>query len=331
MINKLKPISISLLAFAIISCNTAPSGKTQGIEAAEDSTTALDGTRVDDPIESIQDTLALQTTGAENPAEVNQITETKTPAKKVNTPPPPPPPVIEEIAAEQEEIEDIVEEQEEVPSIILFFQEANSFFSKYVKKGKVDYAGIKANPEQLNEIVNYAKSSEPGSGNTYKAFYINAYNIMTIKGIVENYPTSSPLDISGFFKEKKHYVAGEMLTLDAIENVKLRKVFDDARIHFVVVCGAMSCPPIINQAYTAANVNSLMTRQAKSAVNADFFVKVDDAAKEVAVSMIMKWYEEDFVKDGQTTIDYLNKYRTSQIPSDYTVKYQEYNWKVNKI
>ena len=153
---------------------------------------------------------------------------------------------------------------------------------------------------------------------------------MTIKGIVDNYPTSSPLDVTGFFKTKKYNVAGEMVTLNDIENVKLRKKFNDARIHFVVVCGALSCPPIISQAYKPSNVGSLMNRQANNAVNSDFFVKVDDASKTVAVSKIMEWYKEDFVNDGQSTIDYLNKYRKTPIPTDYAVTYQEYNWKVNK-
>lgn len=328
MYKSLKTISFCIATLAFVSCNNTENKKSEtSIEIEEsDSTPGVDGTRVDD--EYTAEVIA-DSTLSEEPSPEKEI-KTNASSKKVAIPPAPPRPVTEKATNnEDKEMVDAVEEQVEVLSISLFFQEANDFFGKNVKNGKVNYAGIKSNPKQLNDLVELAMTSNPSSGNTYKAFYINTYNIMTIKGIVDAYPISSPLDVNGFFDAKKYNVAGEMLTLNDIENNKLRKQFNDARIHFVVVCGARSCPPIINQAYTASNVNSLMTRQAKSAVNADFFVKVDDTAKEVAVSMIMKWYKEDFVKDGQTEIDYLNKYRKIQIPTDYTLKYQEYNWKVN--
>ncbi len=213
-----------------------------------------------------------------------------------------------------------------------FFKDADKFLAKNVSNGKVNYKGIAANKAELNDLVatigkmNVDKKSQ----NEYKAFWINAYNLLTIKGIADNYPIKQPEDVKGFFDKISYTAAGEKVTLNDIENKKIRAKLKDARIHFVLVCGAKSCPPIINKAYTPDNVNALLETQTKKAVNADYFVTVDKASKTAKVSMIMKWYKEDFVKGGQDEIAFLNKYRNDKIPTDYSIKYQEYNWDINK-
>lgn len=222
--------------------------------------------------------------------------------------------------------------ENEADGLKAFFQNANDFFVKNVKNGKVDYAGISKNKSQLKDLTTALKEMDisGASENEYKAFWINAYNILTIEGIVNNYPIKQPLDVKGFFDEIKYKVANEEITLNDIENKKLRAKLNDARIHFVLVCGAQSCPPIINEAYMPDNVNDLLEQQTKKAVNADYFVEVDKSNKEVTVSKIMKWYKDDFVSGNQKEIDFLNKYRKEKISADYTLKHKEYNWDLNK-
>jgi len=167
------------------------------------------------------------------------------------------------------------------------------------------------------------------SGNTAKAFWINAYNVMVIKSVVENYPVSSPMDVAGFFDKKKHKVGGKSVTLNEIENSILRKKFPDARLHFALVCAARSCPPIINKAYTSSNIESLLTQQTKKALNNASFLKVNKASKKAEFSKIMEWYGSDFKREASDLIAYANKYRTEKIPSDYKVSFYSYNWKLN--
>ena len=73
-----------------------------------------------------------------------------------------------------------------------------------------------------------------------------------------------------------------------------------------------------------------MEQQTKLALNGDYFVKVNDKKKTVEASEIMKWYNEDFVQNGMTEIEFINKYRTNTIPKNYKLKYFSYNWKLNK-
>lgn len=210
-----------------------------------------------------------------------------------------------------------------------FFDEADALFKSYVSDGKVDYAAIKNNPDKLNSVLETAKhiSVSINDPKIYQAFWINAYNLSVIKGIVDNYPLKSPLDKKGFFDKTKYDLGSTSITLNDIENRKLRAQFDDARFHFVLVCGAMGCPPIIGKAYTASNLENLLEQQTINALNDNTFIKVTE--KIVAFSEIFKWYKEDFVKEGQTEIDFLNNYRIEKVPKDAKVTYYSYDWRLN--
>ena len=67
--------------------------------------------------------------------------------------------------------------------------------------------------------------------------------------IVTHYPLTSVQEIAGFFNKTQFRVDGEQLTLDQIETDKLRKTYDDPRLHFALVCGTNSCPRLSRTAY----------------------------------------------------------------------------------
>lgn len=210
-----------------------------------------------------------------------------------------------------------------------FFKEADVFFSNYVSGGKVDYGAIKENPSQLASALKSAKELEVSQSDTaaYQAFWINAYNLAVIKGVVDHYPIKSPLDVNGFFDKTQYELGGTSITLNDIENKKLRAKFGDARVHFVLVCGALGCPPIIPEAYTPGNLENLLERQTIKALNNSSFIRV--SKKKVAFSEIFKWYREDFIKKNRTEIDFLNQYRTDPVPNDAKVTYYAYDWRLN--
>ena len=210
-----------------------------------------------------------------------------------------------------------------------FFSKTDSFLKANVSDGKVNYDNICKTPGTLNELVKMVEdiSVSKNDPKIYQSFYINAYNILVIKGIANNYPMKSPLDKSGFFDTITYKVAGESLTLNDIENKKLRAQFDDARFHFVLVCGALGCPPLINSAYKPNTLESQLQKQTEIALNNPNFIKVKKG--KVELSEIFKWYKADFVKNG-TEIDYINQFRSEQIPPKSKVGYYPYNWQLNK-
>jgi hypothetical protein len=212
-----------------------------------------------------------------------------------------------------------------------FFTKADAFFKENIAGGRVDYAGIKASPAVLNELVGMvAKFDLAGSPKaTGKAFLLNAYNILVIKNVVDNFPIAKPLDVPGFFDTKKFTIAGESLTLSDIENKKIRPVYKDARVHFALVCAALSCPPIPAYAFTPEKVETQLESLTKAAMNSTSFIKVSDDKKTAELSMIFDWYKEDFLAVSKTQVDYVNKYRTTPIPAGYKQSFYTYNWSLN--
>ena len=209
-----------------------------------------------------------------------------------------------------------------------FFKEANYFFENHVSEGKVNYSKIKSNTDQLNNLVKVIGNLKVSGSdsNTQQAFLINAYNVLVIKGIIDHYPINSPLDKVGFFDKTTYKVSGESLTLNDIENKKLRAAFDDPRFHFVLVCGALGCPPLISAAYMPNSLNEQLNTQTKLALNNPEFIKVKK--NKVQLSEIFKWYKEDFVKNGDEIV-FINKYRKTPIDTKSKISYYTYNWNLN--
>jgi len=212
-----------------------------------------------------------------------------------------------------------------------FFAKADTFFKTYVSNGRVKYAAIKKDPSSLDTLLEMAaKISIPKSQpKTFQSFYINAYNLAVIKGVVNKYPVKSPTSIKGFFDKTTYTIGGKATTLNNLENKILRKNFpNEARFHFVLVCGGLGCPPIIASAYKPASLENQLQRQTVKALNDPTFIKVK--GKRVQLSQIFEWYKGDFTKNG-SEVDYVNKFRKVKIPSDARVSYYTYNWGLNQI
>ncbi len=212
-----------------------------------------------------------------------------------------------------------------------FFKKADAFFKANVANGKVAYSKIHENPEQLNDVLKIAQgiSITKDDAKNYQAFWINAYNLSVIKGLIDNYPTKSPLDNAGFFDKTKHSLGGKQITLNDIEHKLLRGQFNDARFHFVLVCGAVGCPPLISAAYLPNTLDAQLTTQTKKAINGSF-IRVNDKKNRVQVSQIMEWYKGDFKMDGMDEIDFINKYRNEKLEGKWKLSYFPYDWTINK-
>ena len=212
-----------------------------------------------------------------------------------------------------------------------FFNKTDSFFKTYVSKGRVNYKGIKKDPSGLDELLHIASKIKMDKSNvaTYQAFYINAYNLAVIKGVTDNYPIKSPLDIKGFFDKNTYVLAGNKITLNDLENNFLRKNFpNEARFHFVLVCAGLGCPPIIASAYTPSTLEKQLQQQTVKALNDPDFIKVK--GKKVQISQLFEWYKEDFTHHG-SEIDYINKFRKEKIAEEAKVSYYPYDWRLNDI
>ncbi|TVZ26777.1 uncharacterized protein DUF547 [Gillisia sp. Hel_I_86] len=213
-----------------------------------------------------------------------------------------------------------------------FFDASDAFFKQYVSNGRVKYAEIKQNPNSLYELLSQAKRVKVSTEDpdVYKAFWINAYNIGVINGIVKQFPVKSPMDIEGFFNAKTHSLGQKSVTLDDIEKKFLLGNYpDEARFHFVLICAAKGCPPIIAEAYRPETLEKQLQQQTVKTMNSSDFIKVQK--DKVLFSELMKWYEQDFTKGNGSLIDYVNKYRKTAIPAGLKIEFYNYNWELNSF
>lgn len=212
----------------------------------------------------------------------------------------------------------------------VFFKLSDYYLKRHVYNGLVNY---QYSIESRELVLLYKNIGEMDLSNATeaqkKAFYINTYNLLVIYQVTRSYPLERPLDKEGFFDNTYHMVAGERLTLNELEQ-KMLTTYDDARFHFVLACAAMSCPKLYNQAYTPENVDKLLEERTRLAVNDGSFIRVNQNASKVEASKIFEWYKGDFQKGGKSILDFINTYRTTQIPSSYLLAFYEYDWKLNE-
>lgn len=208
----------------------------------------------------------------------------------------------------------------------IFFDKTDAFLKKYVSDNKVDYAAIKKNPTELDEIIKIIATYElTKDENTNKAFLINAYNLLVIKGVSVKFPIKSPLDIPGFFDKITYTISSKKVTLNDIENKMLRAKYDDARLHFVLVCGANGCPPILPEAYLPKTLDAKLDQQTTKALNNPNFIKV--MGDKIQLSQLFEWYKEDF---KNKEIEFINSFRENKLNPKSKFSYYPYDWSLNK-
>lgn len=209
-----------------------------------------------------------------------------------------------------------------------FFADTDALLSRYVQNGRVDYQGLKTSGA-LTPLIEEISSANLATlkGNERKAYLINAYNLLVIQQALDNYPLKSVLDVKGFFDGKKHAVGNRQLTLNQLEKDLLLKEFKDARLHFVLVCGAAGCPPIISEAYRPNELEAQLNRQTRRALNNATFIRVN--GEQAQLSRIFEWYAGDFGGSKANVLSFINKYRKTAIPANAKVSYYEYDWSLN--
>ncbi|MCH2021614.1 MAG: DUF547 domain-containing protein [Saprospiraceae bacterium] len=211
-----------------------------------------------------------------------------------------------------------------------FFVKADEFYFKNVLNNKIRYKHIKENPELLNKLIEFIASAKIDSlsPTQLKAFYINAYNLLVIKNVIDHYPLNSPLDVAGFFDGIRHQIAGKKTTLNNFEKKELLQQFNDPRLHFVLVCGALGCPPIANYVYRPENLEKQLMDRTSAAINNPNFIYPDVNSNKIYISKIFDWYRSDFKPDVKT---FINEYKKEGIPKDIHLSYYNYDWKLNDV
>lgn len=204
----------------------------------------------------------------------------------------------------------------------------DALLKKYVSAdGKVNYKNFKSEKAALDSYIQTLSDNAPQnnwSKNNKMAYWINAYNALTIKLILQNYPLSKITDLDGgkTWDVKRNSLGGKKLSLNDIENTILRPM-GDARIHFAINCAAKSCPPLFNQAFTAENVDDCLELRTKQFINSS---ANNLKSNEIKISKIFDWYGKDF---GNVAA-YVAKYANTKVSKTAKISFNDYDWRLNE-
>lgn len=204
----------------------------------------------------------------------------------------------------------------------------------------VDYVALKKDPS-FGKLVAQLKTFSPATFKTHKeklAFWINVYNIMAVKMVLDHYPVESIKDAGGLFspvwKKTVGVVGGRETTLNHIEHEILRKM-DEPRIHAAIVCASVSCPDLRNEAFTVEQLDAQLDDQLRQFLaNPDKGLTIDRTKQRVGLSRIFDWFEEDFESRGGVT-KFIARYAPEKDrewlrKGKRDVYYLDYNWDLNR-
>ena len=223
----------------------------------------------------------------------------------------------------------------------------DELLEKYISKngdGLNRFAYSKVTNEDRQKLENYlAQLSAIEITNRSRAvqfaYWVNMYNALTIKVILENYPVDSirDIDTSGIFANgpwgaELIEVEGEILTLDDIEHAILRPIWKDPRIHYAVNCASIGCPNLQSKAFTAANTQTLLEQGARDYVNSPRGFDIKNG--KLTVSKIYKWFAYDFGNSQKSVIQHLAQYanpeKAEKLSQFKSISDTKYDWKLNE-
>ncbi len=222
----------------------------------------------------------------------------------------------------------------------------DALLKKYVDdRGMVNYQAWKASRSDIRALEQYlahlSSATFPAqtSPATRLAFWINAYNAVTVEGILREYPTTSirnhTAKLFGYniWKDLQLIVDGKPYSLDQMEHEILRKM-NEPRIHYAIVCASIGCPRLLNEAYVPAKIDQQLTVNAQAFFADPTKFRFDENQKLISVSPLLDWFGEDF---GSTTAERMRRIapwvpeaaRNLALSGAARVTFLDYDWGLN--
>lgn len=212
--------------------------------------------------------------------------------------------------------------------------------------GLVDYDAFADSPSFQRYLASLSEARLEGMSDEQRlAFWINAYNAYTIELINRHDERKSIRNINktlGLFRGKGPWgeplaeAAGQTWTLDQIEHEIIRVEFSEPRIHFALVCAAVGCPPLRNEAFSGERLHEQLEEQTrKFLLGNPEKNRVDAVAGVVYLSPIFDWYRDDFPAGTDGLGGYLARFFPAGPERDlleggrFKTEFTDYDWSLN--
>ncbi|MBW3597529.1 MAG: DUF547 domain-containing protein, partial [Planctomycetes bacterium] len=219
----------------------------------------------------------------------------------------------------------------------------HSTFEQLVKKhvdpdGWVDYEGLQGDAAQLDRyLAELADAPFEDLGRDEKlALLINAYNAFTLRLILDHYPLESIKDIPEpkRWEAERWKVGPHTWTLNQIEHEQIRPNFREPRIHFALVCAAVGCPPLRQDAYTGERLEEQLAEQTEYVHTHPRWLRFDAERNVVHLTELYQWYGTDFEQYAPSVLDYAARYapelkKALDSPVPPRIEWIKYDWALN--
>jgi hypothetical protein len=212
----------------------------------------------------------------------------------------------------------------------------------HVREARVDYAGLKARPTQLNRYLDEIAAIEPEPFARWPrperlALLINLYNAQTLRLIIDHYPVASIQKIGllpgAAWRKKIVRWGGKVLSLDELEHGILRKEYQEPRIHFALVCAAKGCPPLRDEPFVADRLDEQLQDQGRRFLAESTKNRWEPATQTLWLSPIFQWFSDDFIVGGGSVVAFVKPMLPESVQKQMTVepkvRFTEYDWSLN--
>ncbi len=232
-------------------------------------------------------------------------------------------------------------------------------------RGMVNYRQLKNDRGELDQ---FTETLGALSQSTYQnwnqaeqlSFWINAYNALTLKAVIDHYPIQASFfkslvypknsirQIPGVWDELNFQVLGRQLTLNDIEHQIIRKEFPEPRIHLALVCASGGCPPLRGEPYRGETLETQLEDQAKVFLSDPEKFRIDREQNRIYLSAIFDWFKQDFTEKYTTetgfqggtdaerpVLKFISSYLNEQDAQylregKYKIEYLDYDWSLNE-
>ena len=236
----------------------------------------------------------------------------------------------------------------------------NAALGRWVQGDRVDYQKVRDDAAGLRRFASTLSDIGPArtperfiTQDDRLAYYINAYNALTVLAVLDHWPIASVQDVHGwleprpgfgFFYGLRFALDGSKTNLYDLENQVIRG-FEDARIHAAINCASISCPPLAPYAYDSRTLGAQLDRVTTAFCSSPRHVRIDEEAQEIQLSAIFDWYRADFEEHARrlgapaTVEGFITAFAVPEVAealergqkAGFEVVFRPYDWGLNRL
>lgn len=217
------------------------------------------------------------------------------------------------------------------PPVYVNHEVFGKILEKFVSKsGWVNYRDLKRDKDaqsDLNAYISDLMALNPSTLSDSQdklAAWLNLYNAVILRDILQVYPVDNLLKIPNFFGKPRFKVGDKQYSILDIEELIFRQELQEPRTVFARVNGASSSPHLLREAYDPRKIDKQLEERTMAFFKDPGNTHYDPVRKILLLNATVAFYEKDFVDLRSFLANYL-----SGMAPNYGLSYLGYDWKLN--